>query len=378
MKILLTDIYFRKSFDIINILKRHYHPSCFIYTAMDVTLYSRLKANLIYGAKTVQRLRKNDNFKQDLLKISTLFEDEEIVFIPIEESTTLIFMEFLSDTIRSHNFKFLLPNSETFLLSRNKEELNIFCEESQIPSPKYISRETFNLRTFRFPIIIKPKHGSGAKGIIYVEDEEGLKSQSIDFDNFFVQERLPNSKEVEAGFYLCDKGEIISSYSHKRIRTYPETGGVTVFSKSSSSPDIKQSGETIIQKLNWSGLLMIEFIFDKRDNRYKLIEINPRLWGSIMLSEFCGAEFLKKYVDISMDNVFKKSKIRNDIFIRWIFPYDIIYWFKHLSNPFNFFKKNSNTCYINFTYSNFLKSLIFVSLTYFSFSKITKLFCNEK
>ena len=314
MKILLTDIYFRKSFDIINILKLHYHPNCFIYTDTDVTLSSRLKSNLIYGAKTVHRLRKNNNFKQDLFKISTLYKDEEIVFIPIEESTTLIFMEFLSDTIRSHNFKFLLPNSETFLLSRNKEELNIFCEENQIPSPKYISRETFNLRTFRFPIIIKPKHGSGAKGIIYIENEEGLKGQSIDFDNFFVQERLPNSKEVEAGFYLCDKGEIISFYSHKRIRTYPETGGVTVFSQSSSSLDIKQSGETIIQKLNWSGLLMIEFIFDKRDNTYKLIEINPRLWGSIMLSEFCGAEFLNKYVDISMGNVFKKSKISKGLF----------------------------------------------------------------
>lgn len=378
MKILLTDIFLRKSFDIINILKQHYDSSCFIYTNNDVSLISKTKANLIHGAKDLKLLRINSNFSKDLLDLSVSYKDQDLIFLPIEESTTLSFLQFLKELKGKHNFKFLLPTLETFSLSRNKEELNLFCELNKIPSPKYIGKNTFINREFDFPIIIKPKHGSGAEGILYIEKEEGLKDIEFDFSEFFVQERLPNPKDVEAGFFLCNNGELISYYGHKRIRTYPETGGVTVYSKCNNSLSIKEAGSIIVEKLNWSGLLMIEFIYDEKDKTYKLIEINPRLWGSVMLSEFCGAEFLKKYIDITTGNNFNNSKIKNDTFIRWVFPYDLIYWFKNYSNPFRFFSVKKNTCYINFTYSSFFRSLIFIVLTYFSFSKALKLFSSGK
>ena len=97
-----------------------------------------------------------------------------------------------------------------------------------------------------------------------------------------------------------------------------------------------------------------------------------------MLSEFCGAEFLKKYVEISLGNDLIDTKIIEDTFIRWVFPYDIIYWVKNLSNPFIFFKTNNSTCYINFTYSTLFRSLFFVCFTYFRFSKLTNLFGSGK
>ena len=378
MKILFTDIFLRKTFDIINILKQHYDANCFIYTSSNVNAISKIKANLIYGVNDLILLRQNDNFSKDLLKLSRIYSDEDIVFLPIEESSTLNFLEFLNLGNTTHNFKFLLPNLEMFSLSRDKERLNMFCESNKVPSPIYISADVFENRAFRFPIIIKPKHGSGAEGIIYIEGEEGLQGLHIDFNKSFVQERLPNPKEVEAGFFLCDKGKLISYYGHKRIRTYPESGGVTVFSKCSNSLDIKATGSIIVEKLNWSGLLMIEFIFDEKDKTYKLIEINPRLWGSVMLSEFCGAEFLKKYIEIATSKHIVETKIKEETFIRWVFPYDVIYWIKNFSNPFDYFRTNNNTCYINFTYSSTMRSFAFVLLTYFSFSKMFKLFKSGK
>ena len=81
-------------------------------------------------------------------------------------------------------------------------------------------------------LIIKPIIGSGSRGIKYVKSKSELSQISIDFKKYFVQELLNNKKDVEAGFFLCDNGKIYSFYSHKRIRTYPESGGVTVFSKS--------------------------------------------------------------------------------------------------------------------------------------------------
>jgi len=374
MKILLTDIYFRKSFDVINILKLHYQKSDFIFTDSSVSLIKSLKSKLIYGSRNIHLLRMDDNFEKDLLKIAKVF-DEDIIYIPIEEGTTIKFAEFLSKN-KTTKFKYLLTSLDNFSTSRNKEALNIFCEKNEIACPKYISEQTLQRKEFTFPLICKPKHGSGAKGITYIENEEDLKQLKIDFSESFVQERLPNPKDVEAGFFLCEKGEIKSFYSHKRIRTYPEKGGVTVFSQCTYSSEIKKIGSSVIQKLNWSGILMIEFIFDERDKTYKLIEINPRLWGSVLLSEFCGLDFLENYIELSLGKSVLKTEVKSHKFIRWIFPYDILFWLKHLSNPFKFFKIKNNTCYINFTYSSLKRSLLFIFLTYFSLNKIGKLLKN--
>jgi len=370
MKILISNTLTRKSFDVINILLIHFSNTELIF---GFSKSEKLKTKLIYRTVNSELLRKDENFFSDLDTISEKYKHEDIVFIPVEEETTLMFLKYINK-FGERNFKFNLPDLKFFNLSRNKNELNIFCEKNEIPCPKSISEKDFYSKKFDFPIIVKPKNGSGSNGISFVHNNQHLDNININFERDFIQELLPNAKNVEAGFYLCEKGEIISFYSHKRIRTYPETGGVTVFSEFKIDKKIRQSGAKIIKKLNWSGLLMIEYIFDKRDNQYKLIEINPRLWGSILLSEFSGANFLKSYVNFSLNIKNININYKKNIYIRWFFPYDFIYFFKKIQNPINFFKLNKNTCYINFTYSNPIKSFVFIILTYFDFSKIKNLF----
>ena len=137
---------------------------------------------------------------------------------------------------------------------------------------------------------------------------------------------------------------------------------------------IKKAGQKLIEKLNWDGILMIEYIFDERDNKYKVIEINPRMWGSVLLSEFCGTNFLQKYIDLMLGKIEIENKQIKDCSIRWLFPYDIIYFIKHLTNPFRFFNSPKNTCHINFTYSSFFRSFTFILLSYFNPSKFFRLF----
>jgi glutathione synthase/RimK-type ligase-like ATP-grasp enzyme len=370
LKILISDVLLRKSFDVINILLLHFDKQDLIF---GYSKHKKLITNLIYSSDSCELLRNDKNFSSDLLYISKKYKSEKIVFLPIEELTIINFYKFISN-YGDMNFCYSLPSYESFKLSRNKNELNIFCEKNEIPCPKSISEKDFYSKKFDFPIIVKPKNGSGSNGISFVHNNQHLDNININFERDFIQELLPNAKNVEAGFYLCEKGEIISFYSHKRIRTYPETGGVTVFSEFKIDKKIRQSGAKIIKKLNWSGLLMIEYIFDKRDNQYKLIEINPRLWGSILLSEFSGANFLKSYVNFSLNIKNININYKKNIYIRWFFPYEFIYFFKKIQNPIKFFKLNKNTCYINFTYSNPIKSFVFIILTYFDFSKIKNLF----
>lgn len=374
-KIIITDPFFRKSFDVYNLVKLNYDPSdIIIFSDSNESFMNKVKLKWLYpNSIIVFQKNHNRSNKYDFVELVNKYFDYILVYLPIEEDSTLDFLNFI-EVQGDKNFKYLLPSLANFELSRNKEQLNLFCEKKSISCPKYISKSVLTNKQFKFPIIKKPSLGSGAKGIVYIENEQELSNCKIDFKRDFVQERLPNPKDIQAGFYLCKQGEIISFYSHKRIRTYPEIGGVTVYSKSEYNKEIKALGAQVIKELNWSGFVMIEFLFDDRDGLYKLIEINPRLWGSIMLSEFCNANFLSNYINGSLGENIKEQQIDTEKYIRWVFPYDIIYWMKHYSNPFIFFRKKINTCYINFSYSSIWRSLSFVVFSYFDLKKITSIF----
>jgi predicted ATP-grasp superfamily ATP-dependent carboligase len=372
MKILLTDIFNRKSFDIINILSSHFRKLDFIFTLTNNDDYSKFRLRNIYNT-TKYYVLSEENFDFDLSVISRDFSNKEIVFLPIEENTISLFLRHMKNN-EQEKFRYLLPTLEDFELSRNKMRLNIFCENNNISCPKYITREVLETGNFNYPIIKKPKHGSGAKDIVYIENKKDLNKCSIDFEIDFIQERLPNPKDIEAGFYLCKEGEVISFYSHKRIRTYPKTGGVSIYSKAEYNKELESIGGHLLKQLNWSGFVMVEYLYDRTDNKYKLIEINPRLWGSIMLSEFCNANFLRDYLDIALGREVVKSEVNTNTYIRWVFPYDFVFWINNICNPLKFFKRSDDTCYINFSYTTFITSWKFIMFTYMDFNKLKRIF----
>ncbi len=372
MKILITNPLLRKTFDLVNILKIRFNDNNLIFVANK----SINKIKFIYGNVNLYKLSK-DNFDLDLNFISEKYKNETIIYIPIEEDITIRFYNYLKK-FGDKNFKYKLPSFSSYNLSRNKDKLNLFCETNNIPCPKYYSEIDVKQNNYNLPLILKPINGSGSKGIKYITSKNDILYDSINFKLNFVQELLNNSKDVKAGFFLCEKGKILSFYSHTRIRTFPEQGGVSVFSKSNLNKEIRKTGSDIIKKLNWSGFIMIEFLQDTITKKYKLIEINPRLWGSILLSEFNNSNFIYSYIKLCEGEGIEEVDVLTNKYIRWVFPYDIIFFFKTLQNPIRFFKKDKNTCYINFTYSSFYRSFKFIVLTYFDFKKIKQNLLNGK
>src|SRR5262249_10470047 len=51
-----------------------------------------------------------------------------------------------------------------------------------------------------------------------------------------------------------------------------------------------RDAEKLMAALNWHGVAMVEFKMDS-DGQYWLMEINPRLWGSLALSIDAGVNF---------------------------------------------------------------------------------------
>jgi D-aspartate ligase len=55
-------------------------------------------------------------------------------------------------------------------------------------------------------------------------------------------------------------------------------------------PDREHLSARLLSGLGYTGLAEIEFMYDTKDTRFELIEVNPRLWGWHSLSAYAGVD----------------------------------------------------------------------------------------
>ena len=87
----------------------------------------------------------------------------------------------------------------------------------------------------------------------------------------------------------------------------------------------------MLRSLKWHGVAMVEFKKDERDNEFKLMEINPKFWGSLALSIRCGVDFPYLAAQMAYTGDIKKAgAYKTGVRYRWLFPDDTLHL---LSNP---------------------------------------------
>jgi predicted ATP-grasp superfamily ATP-dependent carboligase len=152
-----------------------------------------------------------------------------------------------------------------------------------------------------FPVVVKPSLSKirTEKGwldarVQYAWDKQDLHellSQDIyKYFPFLVQKRIEGPG---VGIFLLMKnGEVIAKFAHRRIREKPPSGGVSVLCESIEPPaEALQSAVMILEKLQWTGVAMVEFKIDREQNVAKLLEVNARFWGSLQLAVSSGVDF---------------------------------------------------------------------------------------
>lgn len=205
---------------------------------------------------------------------ATLNEKDILLVIPIKNSE----MEFWLQ-----NKEELTPlldywgGYQSFLLLNNKLKLCELASSLNISVPKvYRSPSELSL-----DFVIKPINLSSAKGIKYIttEDELNLVRQSFaDYSDKILQKYI---KGYGIGYScFCKNGEIVIGYGHKRLAEYPITGGSSVYRTSFVDDRMVNISQQLVKAVNWSGFAMFEFKLTPNNEIY-LIEVNPRIWGSI-------------------------------------------------------------------------------------------------
>lgn len=365
--VFINDVNSRKAFDIVNIIQNQLKYSITLASPKD----SHFQLPLIY-LKKIYRLRSDafENFKSDLTTIEKQVKGL-LVFLPVSEKATRFFIMLRDANALSDRWRFSLPTLEIFNLTSDKWSFQQFCEKHDHPVPKSYTPQNFNELQKQFrPVVLKPKSGQGSVGIKYYEKIEELpKSEEIDWDKNLIQEKISAKKRVAGAFFFRHNGKIYSEYCHQRLRTFPNEGGVTVYSKSVVYPEILEIGKALLKDLNWEGMAMIEFMFDEPTQTWRIIELNPRLWGSVLLSAFNDSKMLGNYIEASLNNSVEvvEAKETQPMYIRWLLPFELLSLIKGKLSLQEFLHFNfKKTCYVNYTYASFYRALLF--LFYFIFN----------
>jgi predicted ATP-grasp superfamily ATP-dependent carboligase len=331
---------------------------------------------VVYGQK-VHKLRYENYeiFEADLNKICKYYANEKLVYVAASERTTVFFYQYLRNN-EPTQFLHSLPSEESFTLARNKGEFQKFCETHEFPVPKsYGPNQLEQLKANFRPVVYKPKHGQGSVGIRYYENLEAFNlNPPKDFETYLLQEKVICSQQVTGSFFLCDRGKVITAHCHQRVRTFPVEGGVTVFSQSTYNEEIIKIGAELLAALQWNGVAMIEFMFDEPTQQWKIIELNPRLWGSLMLSQFNNSGLLQGYADLALGREVKPATSKPEpVYIRWFFPFEVLNFVKRDISFSEFMNlKRLKICYINWTYSSYYRSLLYWVYFAFNFSSISR------
>ncbi len=367
--VLVTDGHFRKTLAVVRSLGcKGINVTVGERTFLNTSFFSKYcSRRLIYPSPT----QRSDQFIEFLLN-EIRRNHYECVF-PMEEKTLLLLAKYQSEISRYTYF--LCPDLEKIEFVRDKGNLMRFAEAHGIPIPKthYVppnpepceiqghcpeSNEvqglTHVLDRISIPAVIKPRISSGSFGIVYVKGRKDLSSsyQSV-HDRFpfpLIQEWIPDGGGTYGFSALFDEGSNVkAAFVHKKLRMYPIEGGPSTLGEAVEHPQIMELGLSLLKSLNWVGVGMVEFKVDPRDGVPKLMEVNPRFWGSLQLAIFSGVDFpyllLKMARRESFEPVLRYELGKR---FRWFLLGDILHF---LNNPnrfhlrpsfFHFFDPNTS------------------------------------
>lgn len=111
--------------------------------------------------------------------------------------------------------------------------------------------------------------------------------------NVIVQELIPGGGERQLSFAaVCDRGVPVASLVARRTRQYPVDFGYTsTFVECVDVPEVERAARLMLDAIKITGLVEVEFKYDARDGRYKILDINARTWAWIGLGDAAGVDF---------------------------------------------------------------------------------------
>lgn len=330
---LVTDGLWRKSLSAIRSLgKAGYSVAVMGDSLFTTGFWSKYAKWNFKSATATQHL---DSFAQSLLHtVKTLASKhgKPIVLLPMEDPTLMWVAEH-REALEPYA-KVLLPETKYLYMAQSKAETIKAAQSLGLPCPKtefvaHVSQTDEVLALFAGQeFVIKPTSGSGSAGILYSDqlDRFNVQAHFNQYGPFLIQERIPNTgRGLGVSLLMGSEGECLASFAHERLQEYPNSGGPSTDRKSIGAPELVKMSIQLVRSLHWKGIAMVEWKYDSRDKTPKLMEINPRFWGSLELAVRAGVDFPDLYARACNNELVEPvHDYHLGVRCRWMIPGEIL------------------------------------------------------
>jgi predicted ATP-grasp superfamily ATP-dependent carboligase len=108
-----------------------------------------------------------------------------------------------------------------------------------------------------------------------------------------VQELIPGGGSQQFSYCAFFRnGEAVGKMVARRRRQHPlEFGRASTYVETVDVPILEEFSERFLRKINYYGLVEVEYKLDPRDSQYKLLDVNARTWGYHSLGPRAGVDF---------------------------------------------------------------------------------------
>ena len=175
----------------------------------------------------------------------------------------------------------------------DKWEMTKIFEENDIPTVASWAMPQDFLKDLRlgkatFPVMVKPRQGSGSRGLNYVEDETTLMNVWERAKEPMLIQSWITGRELGADLYFDMKsGELISYFIKDKLKM---RAGETDKSVSFENEEVEALLQDLSCKLALFGPIDVD-LFITQNEEYLISEINPRFGGGYPHAYACGVDF---------------------------------------------------------------------------------------
>ncbi|MCU0600772.1 MAG: ATP-grasp domain-containing protein [Desulfobacterales bacterium] len=211
-------------------------------------------------------------------------------------------------SILSNYCKVLVEDYEKMIRFHDKSQTMAIARALMIPHPRTFLPETPDeaksyAQKTGYPVVVKSRQGEGAHGVWYARDPMELAAiykkyfsilnsanAALTGDSWpMLQEYIPG--EVHDVPVFCIQGRMRLGLTQKRLIMNPSSGGPGIVNITTKNHELLDYARKISECVKWNGVMQVEFKIDDRDDQPRLMEVNPRFWGTTWLTVSAGLNY---------------------------------------------------------------------------------------
>ena len=223
-----------------------------------------------------------------------------------------------------------LPEQEAVLRCLSKIATFEGSEATQLAAPRTkVCRTVDEVREavteIGFPLLVKPRMSARPRGIGLrqrssrrVSSESELAATIEDFGMPILVQRCLRGPVHSLGGVITDQGLVAAAHS-RYVRTWPpDAGNVSCSVSLPLSAQLREAAATLLDRLGWRGIFELE-LMEKPDGSLGVIDLNPRVYGSLELAVHAGAALPVIWCDSLLEDpvVSEVRDARAGVWYRW-------------------------------------------------------------